>query len=293
MPDITAINQDNLEFFRALLPAEPDTEHTILLGSMQENEPTGVLMAHKEEQSLSLDWLYVRKACRGKGAGKALLKTLINAVQDLHFDMIFFNLTETEELLRVKPFFKALGFIEEEESVGNVMVCALGDVDDTIFPEDLLTYNAPIPLKSATTKVLSLMADALREDFGKSYTPERLHQSFNREFSFYRLLSDGRCSFVLVRTDKNSLTISYLKDQEPNDPRGVLRLIYAVYQKALEKNLPQSTLIYAAAVKRSVSDFYHKAAMGRVMDRGPIKSMYLPFGSGTSFEEALLFPAGI
>ena len=74
MTELTRIGKKNLSGFRHLMPGQEPGAEVFAIGALYQNRAAGCALLSAEEDSLSLDWLYVADAFRRKGVGTTLLK---------------------------------------------------------------------------------------------------------------------------------------------------------------------------------------------------------------------------
>lgn len=123
----------DLEIFSDLFPVEmldELTEDEILIGCVEEdpNAPAvmGILMAHVNGAVLELDWVYVDKAYRLRGAGSEMLLALIRAgAQTEELRGIVASYTPEDE--GIEPFLRAHGFYATSMDGYKNFVVRLGD----------------------------------------------------------------------------------------------------------------------------------------------------------------------
>ena len=123
----------DLEIFTDLFPVEmldELTEDEILIGCVEEdpNAPAvmGILMAHVNGAVVDLDWVYVDKAYRLRGAGSQMLLALIRAgAQTEELRGIVASYVAEDE--GIEPFLRAHGFYAASMDGYKNFVVRLGD----------------------------------------------------------------------------------------------------------------------------------------------------------------------
>ena len=123
----------DLELFTDLFPVEllsELTEDEILIGCVEEdpNAPAvmGILMAHVDEAVLELDWVYVDKEYRLRGAGSEMLLALIRAgAKTEELRGIVASYTPEDE--GIEPYLRAHGFYATSVDGYKNFVVRLGD----------------------------------------------------------------------------------------------------------------------------------------------------------------------
>ena len=224
---ISVLTVDELTKFSELYPdiiLDELPENELLIGYIEENplRAAGILMAHPENSTMLLDWIFVNEDSRRKGYGKAMLELLVDSCEASgEIDAIL--LTFYNENLYIYDLLLDCGFIAGYMQGRKSFVTRLSRIkqlretkDDQIdymhlnqVPDkELKRFNRYLSLNRVSNIGIDLPLKP--EDF--------------REESLVHLDHDGIDSLLLVRDEEEGISIPWFfnKSQNLTVPIGLM-----------------------------------------------------------------------
>ncbi len=121
--ELTRITRDNIKYFQAFLPEEPEEPTMIRLGMIEDETPCAAAVARVKEKSgtkvAEITWLFTAPEYRELGAAHDLLEELKDLVAESEVKEIHASYFENNE--GIEEFLKAEGFSVEDRD----RVCAI------------------------------------------------------------------------------------------------------------------------------------------------------------------------
>ncbi len=117
--ELTRINRENIKYFQAFLPEEPEEANMIRLGMIEDETPCAAAVVRikgDEEKVAEITWLFTAPEYRELGAAHDLIEEVKDLIADSGVKKIYASYFENNE--GIEGFLKAEGFtIEDREKV--------------------------------------------------------------------------------------------------------------------------------------------------------------------------------
>ena len=268
--EITKITDDNIAFFKPVIPDSLLMRSTLRLGAVHNGTACGVLLADVGEKDAELLWFFVDEKHRNMGCGELLMSAFTSMTDELSIPLGFFTLNEAESTSTFVSFLEAkTGFVREFDDVGRLLSFRLSSVDTNILKGADKTDIRP--LSSILSREEHMIRDILNQTFGVTVTDEEFSSWKSSGLSFVRVRDNKVCSFILVRLADSSryelVNVDYIYDSN-NDIKSLLGLISTVQQQTGELDLPPNTKVQTVSLSNVITALLDKLTGGEMTDKG-------------------------
>ena len=267
MMNITPITQENIDYFKPVIPDTLIPRANLMLGAVEEGTPCGVLLAQvNPPEDAELLWFYVEKKRRGQGCGTELFDTFTGLIDKMNIPVSYFTLTETKDTEDMVSFLSDTAYVREMPDAGFVYTFSLRDVDRPLFGRASKNTDI-VPLSKADSYVLHGVEKVILQEFSHQVQKDESEAWKRSELSFVCMNGKKVMSCLLVHMDGEEIHMDYLYDSSGN-PMNSMGLIARFLEQTDEFCLSPTTALRVPVVNEDMERMLIKMTGGRMKNVG-------------------------
>ncbi len=274
--EITIVTEENLPFFKPLVPDGVWKGADLMLGAIEEKTACGVLAAKEEGTIFTIQYLFVAEGFRRRGIGRTLLESLHELGRQTRADLASFQYLKKPELEELYEFLKENDF-EEDEDGTPVYRVALKDLPEKYFGKAMAGNGRLIALKDVSSRQWK----QFMEMAGKTRKPEdgeirlRAMGEYDQAASFLKFSGDGCDGCILMYPVDGDYHLEYFCVLGKAVPADILSMFQASYREL--KKRAGNPSIYINALTKATEKMVNQVTGEKAVLAGMAVNQYFVY----------------
>ena len=257
------VPEEKNHLYKAVLPRELYDSDPVLISAAESNKAgdekiCGVLALMDYDNSWEIEYIYVEKAYRRRGAGTAMVRLAGEVALATVSDGLFVSYIRHKNEKALDDFFEGCGLMVSSES--KLLAISLMDIpDEGILINTVKPPAKLLPLKQVSEREYAALAVQIRSDGEDSalksddlYMDIAGRRAYHPELSYVYYDRDGAPSgCVLISQKRHGLVVEYLYVKRGVAPALRMKAVISMLREAVYRasdELELGTAIYVNAV---------------------------------------------